>query len=404
MKVFFVVRGWPSESKPQNGIFERDQALALAKLGYEIVILIVNVRFKTICKKIGITKKIQDGFPLYELSVHSLWLFKLLKLFSVLKYEKIIDFFFMRLFRHVVTTEGQPDLIYSHYLPFSAMAVAAKNEFDIPVVGMEHWSELGSIRIKKYIKVWADYTYHNLDFLLTVSSALQENIQTSFGINSVVVNNMLGEEFLTQTQIRANKELTPQVKFIAIGNLIPRKGFDILIKALHTASLPKNLWSLSIVGGGDEYNTLQKMIDKCGLTDNIHLLGRKDRNSVIALLRQSDVYVLSSYSETFGVSAIEALACGLPVISTECGGSRDFMTKENGITCPVGDVIKMADALTYMFLHYTEYNREEISETCLRKFSPFVISQQLDNVFTSLVQKKYQSYINHDFCSYSCGW
>ena len=380
MKIFFVARGWPSEREPQWGCFERDQALALNKLGHQIVVLSVDARFRKYYRKYGITKTIHDGITQYNLFAGSIWGSLLRKIF-INVHMKMRRFFFMRLFEKVIELEGKPDLIYAHYLGSSSMAITAKRKYGIPVVGIEHWSELGYDNIKKPIKKWAGEVYNELDCLLTVSSALRDNIKMNFGISSIVVNNMISCEF----NYVPHENTDGVVRFVSTGSLLPVKGFDILINAFSHCSLPLDAWSLEIVGGGKEYDNLKRLVEENGLKDNIHFLGRKDRDGVISTLRRSDVYVMSSRTETFGVAAVEALACGLPVIATECGGSSDYMNDENGLTCPVDDVYSLSECILYMFSHYNDFDREQISKDCLNKFSSTVIAEQLNDIFCRVI-------------------
>ena len=380
MKIFFVARGWPSEREPQWGCFERDQALALNKLGHQIVVLSVDARFRKYYRKYGITKTIHDGITQYNLFAGSIW-GSLLRKFFINVHMKMRRFFFMRLFEKVIELEGKPDLIYAHYLGSSSMALTAKRKYGIPVVGIEHWSELGYDNIKKPIKKWAGEVYNELDCLLTVSSALRDNIKMNFGISSIVVNNMISCEF----NYVPHENTDGVVRFVSTGSLLPVKGFDILINAFSHCSLPLDAWSLQIVGGGKEYDNLKKLVEENGLKDNIHFLGRKDRDGVISTLRRSDVYVMSSRTETFGVAAVEALACGLPVIATECGGSSDYMNDENGLTCPVDDVYSLSECILYMFSHYNDFDREQISKDCLNKFSSTIIAEQLNDIFCRVI-------------------
>lgn len=383
MKIFLVARGWPSEREPQWGSFERDQALALRKLGHQIVMLSVDARFRKYHRKYGITKEVNGDIPHYCLFAGSVW-GKALRQLAINLHIKARRFFFMRLFENVIKQEGMPDLIYAHYLGSSSMALAAKLKYDIPVVGIEHWSELGYANIKKNVKTWAGKTYNDLNCLLTVSSALRENILKNFGVDSIVVNNMVGHEFCYVPTERKEKI----VRFVTTGNLLQVKGFDNLIKAFGKLNLPPDSWTLNIIGGGKEGDNLQKLIDSVGLSNNIHLLGRKSREGVIEILHDSDVYVMSSRSETFGVAAIEALACGLPVIATDCGGARDFVTKENGKICAVDDICKLSDAILYMYKYHGDYDRAQIAADCQKRFSSEAIGKQLESIFEEVIRKR----------------
>lgn len=144
MKIFFVARGVPSAREPQWGNFEFDQALALKAPGHDVVILSVDSRFRRYHRKYGVTREIHEGIPHYNLFAGAIW-GKALRKVSVNLHIRAKRFFFMRLFKNVIKTEGMPDLIYGHYLGSASMALAAKEKYGIPVVGIEHWSELGYV-------------------------------------------------------------------------------------------------------------------------------------------------------------------------------------------------------------------------------------------------------------------
>jgi glycosyltransferase involved in cell wall biosynthesis len=194
---------------------------------------------------------------------------------------------------------------------------------------------------------------------------------------------MIGTEFHYEPKARYSNK----VNFVTTGNLLPVKGFDNLINAFNKLNLPPDTWSLNIIGGGKERANLQQLIDSVGLGENIHLCGRKNREGVIEMLHNSDVYVMSSRSETFGVAAIEALACGLPVIATDCGGARDFVTKENGVICPVNEVDGLSESIRYMMNHYQAYDRTKIAEDCQKRFSSEAIGKQLEGIFEEVLRK-----------------
>lgn len=382
MKIFIVARGWPSKREPQWGCFERDQALALKSLGHQIVILSLDTRFGKYHRKYGITHNSYDGIPVYNFFAGSIW-GKTLYHLSLRLHIKIKQLLFLQLFKRVIEDEGLPDLIFSHYLSNSSMAILSKINYRIPMVGMEHWSELGYHNINAKIKRWASMIYPHLDCLLTVSSALRDNILNKFGVDSIVVNNMVGREF-RYTPIEKDGTI---VRFVTTGNLLPVKGFDNLIQAFSQLNIPSDKWSLDIIGGGKEKDNLLHLIEELELYDNIHLCGRKSRSGVIEMLNRSDVYIMSSRSETFGVAAIEALACGLPVISTDCGGARDFLTPDNGLLCPVNDVIKLSEAINKMYNSYKEYDRNQIAIDCQKRFSSDAIGKQLESIFVDVISR-----------------
>ena len=383
MRILFIARGWPSKREPQWGSFERDQALALSKLGHQIVVLSVDVRFRKYYRKFGITSEIHEGIPHYNIFAGSFW-GKPLRSISMRLHTKVKQALVLYLFDKAIAQEGMPDLVYGHYLGGCSMALAIKRKYGVPAVGIEHWSRLGFSNIEKAVRDEAARTYPYMDCQISVSSALKDNIKRNIGVDTLVVNNMIGTEFHYEPKVRSSNK----VNFVTTGNLLPVKGFDILINAFSKLSLPPDSWTLNIIGGGKERNNLQKLIDSSGLSNNIHLLGRKSREGVIEMLHDSDVYVMSSRSETFGVAAIEALACGLPVIATDCGGARDFVTKENGKICMVDDIYKLSDAILYMYKYYGNYDRAQIAADCQKRFSSEAIGKQLESIFEEVIRKR----------------
>ena len=382
MKIFIIARGWPSEREPQWGSFERDQALALSKLGHQVVVLSVDARFRTYHRKYGITKEMHGDIPHYNIFAGSFW-GKPLRSISMRLHTKVKQALLLYVFKKVIAQDGMPDLVYGHYLGGCSMALAIKRKYGIPAIGIEHWSRLGFTKIEKSVREEAARTYPYMDCQISVSSALRDNIRRNIGVDTIVVNNMIGPEFQYAPTVKDSQ----RVRFVTTGNLLPVKGFDNLINAFSELNLPPDSWTLNIIGAGKERDILQNLIDSVGLSKNIHLLGRKNREGVIEMLHDSDVYVMSSRSETFGVAAIEALACGLPIIATDCGGARDFVTKENGMICSVDDIYELSDALLYMYKYRSDYNRAQIAEDCQKRFSSEAIGKQLEGIFEDVLRK-----------------
>lgn len=387
MKIFIVARGWPSEREPQWGCFERDQAVALRNLGHKVVVLSVDGRYRHFHRKYGITK-IQADIPVYTLYASFLWggLYKISFLLGI--YLWIKSRLFNILFKKVVKQEGLPDVVYAHYLRNSEMALMTAKKYKIPLVGIEHWSELAYSHIDKNIKYRAENTYKNLDLLLTVSSALQANIKKNFGVYSVVVNNMVGQEFLESTLNKNDTEKHDRFKFIAVGNLLPVKGYDVLIKAFAKSGLAKDGCVLTIIGEGKERQKLESLVREAGLDGIVTLPGRRHRDEIIRMLSESDAFVLSSRTETFGVACIEALSQGLPAIATRCGGTEDIINQDNGILIDPDDVEALAEALRQMHDRHFEYDSVKIAEDCRNRFSAEAIGKQLEEIFEGIINKK----------------
>lgn len=380
MKIFVISRGFPSPIDPQWGNFETDQALALASLGHKVVMLSVDLRYAKTKNKLGITKIEEGGLVSYSLNPGPL--VALRSLFNAL-YKELSSFLLLNLFIKVCKTEGKPDLIYSHYQDNIEHSLLIKKKYAIPIVGLEHWSALGYETPPQDAIDNGKSIYQQIDKLLVVSKALKTNIKHYCDVDSEVLHNIIGKEFCFKEPPKTDSI----VQFVLTGNLKPVKCIDMAINAFTSVAKLKDNIRFTIVGDGAERDRLNQLVEEKKMSDKIHLVGRRDRAFIVHLLQESDVYVLSSSSETFGVAAGEALACGVPVIATDCGGPRDFMNDFNGLIVPVNDTKAMTDAMLYMTEHYKDYNRKRIAQDCHDRFSSEAIGKQLSQIFKQVVEK-----------------
>jgi N-acetyl-alpha-D-glucosaminyl L-malate synthase BshA len=148
---------------------------------------------------------------------------------------------------------------------------------------------------------------------------------------------------------------------IHVSNFRPLKriGDVIAIFAEARRRLPAAPPVLWLVGDGPDRESIQKQVADLGLTAHVQFLG--ERIDLPGLLRQADLFLLPSESESFGLAALEAMACAVPVVGARVGGIPEVVTDgETGLLAPVGDVAAMAaqvvrllgdDALRDRFAH-----------------------------------------------------
>lgn len=137
-------------------------------------------------------------------------------------------------------------------------------------------------------------------------------------------------------------------RVIAVGRLDYQKGFDRLILAweiIRKRGLYAD-WRLDIFGQGEWRDMLQKMIDEKGLSGSIRI--NRPTKDIASEYASSSMLAMSSHYEGFPMVMIEAMACGLPVVSFDykCGPRDIIQHGENGLTVPEGDIVGLADAMT----------------------------------------------------------
>ena len=143
---------------------------------------------------------------------------------------------------------------------------------------------------------------------------------------------------------------------LAVGRLVPQKGFDILIQSFASSQARNKQWKLIILGEGVERSSLHALIEKEGLQRQIELPGVV--SEPWKWFNRARVFVLSSRFEGFPNALIEAMAMGCPTVATDChsGPSEIIRHGHNGMLVPVDDI----DALTAALDDLTEHpNRSE---------------------------------------------
>ena len=371
MKVAVISRGKPNQQHPLNGIFEFDQAKALAKMGIDVAFIAIDFRARSFKRKYGLFKYECDGVHVFELSL------------PINVYRRALPFLQRLLlipFRAMLKSFGKPDVVHAHFYSIAAIATIIKKKYGIPLVVTEHSSKINkpASEISDLDKKLAAKAYNQCDSLICVSKTLADNVLRSFNRESVVIPDMVDNQIYGFSG--QNKKLSPFV-YVSVGNLVPIKAFDVLIEAFAKVNDDAKLY---IIGDGPEKVKLENQIMKLGLEGSVKLFGRLNRQEINEIYQQSHVFVLSSQSETFGVSYVEAMYAGLPVIATRCGGPESFVDSTTGMLVAVNDVDALANAMNKIRTNYSNYNPIQISEDNKKRFSPDVIAGKIVEIYNQI--------------------
>lgn len=221
----------------------------------------------------------------------------------------------------------RPDIIHAHLGPGAALARAL-------AVDGTRW--VASLHVRFFWK-----QFHDSDAVICISPWQMRDIPDRYEGKAFVVQNTTrpceslskGAAETFRRGLYANDET---MVFGAVGRLHLEKGFDVLCRAFMQADLPNS--RLAIIGDGPERNRLSRYSSE---HKNIILTGYVERAS--RLMDAMDVYVSSARAEAFGMTILEAMQRGLPIISTAALGPRDLLAPQELV--PVGDVTALAAAL-----------------------------------------------------------
>jgi glycosyltransferase involved in cell wall biosynthesis len=286
---------------------------------------------------------------------------------------------------------GKPDLIHAHNCFFAGiLAMQIKKKFNVPYVLTEHSSLFYGQLSLDHISLLRD-VYLNANQFTCVSEALRDRIvyyldQKSLGEEIKILPNALDPIFEEVDIIKSNKARSlNDFVFINIGNLVEVKDQELLIRSFHKAY--KNILNvkLNIIGHGLLEKKLTSLIKELGLESQVFLKGYLSKNEIIKELLASNVFVLSSKFETFGIVVVEAFACGLPVLTTPCEGPKMLISDINGLMVEYHTIEALSEGLLYMSKNISRYNSTLIKKECLDKFGQTGFKKNINNIYEKIL-------------------
>jgi glycosyltransferase involved in cell wall biosynthesis len=287
----------------------------------------------------------------------------------------------------------RPDVILSMLTHNNIMALLSRLLFRIRVIACEHntlsevmKTEEGRSMLGMPVAPMVKVLYRFAENIITVSEGIKSDLISAIGISPYRIKTIYNPIDLNRVNSLMHAppghpffaEQKPVV--VAMGRMTAQKRFDILLNAFSRVILSTDA-RLIILGEGPERTRLENMVKDLGIEEKVSLAGFQ-RNPY-ALLAHADVFVLSSQYEGLPMAILEAMACGLPVISTDCrsGPTEILEDGQCGILVPVNDEAALAEAMTELLKDKKQ--REELSERGkerVRDFSVGKIVRQYEEI------------------------
>ena len=369
MNVIVISRGFPTD-KDKLGLFEYDQACALADAGHNVIFLALDMRSAIHWRKWGITKFNHKNMTVYLMNFPG-------GRFPLTIKAALGRVAFSQSLKRILRDEEKVDICHAHFIDNGVYAAKSCKKNGIPLVITEHSSKINVDLLPAPLQKWANEAYKSASYVLAVSNAVARHIYVHTGVEAEVVPNIIDVSSFHFTDRKEHDGFN----FVSTGNLISIKGFDTLIKSFAHSFSDDNSVHLTIIGDGTERTRLEALCGELGVRDRVTFTGRLPRTELQAIYEKSDAFVLTSRSETFGVAYIEAMLTGLPVIATKCGGPEDFVNDINGVLVPVDDTIALSDALINMQNNRFTYSDKSISEYVFELFAPEKVAAKITHIY-----------------------
>jgi glycosyltransferase involved in cell wall biosynthesis len=289
----------------------------------------------------------------------------------------------LQAFRIYERRYGRPDIIHAQSVLWGGVAaMRLSRQTGIPYVVTEHSSAYHR-KMNGRWKPWIVRCLGAAARTICVSSSLAHDVSAVVpDIPISVIPNMVDAGFFTLPRA---PRVSPRHSFLTVANLNRNKGIDTLLEAFALYRRAGGPWTLNIGGQGLLRQRLMHQARHLHLEDAVHFLGPLTRMQVRQAMWEASAFVLVSRVETFGLAVVEALATGLPVVVTRCGGPEEFVTPDDGLLVEIDNRYALAEALTEIAKSRRPEDDEDGRNRCISRFGSSEVGRQLLDVYTQVV-------------------
>jgi glycosyltransferase involved in cell wall biosynthesis len=335
MKVLVLSHLFPRQDADWNGIFVFEQVKALRSIGIDARVIYGDDNWYTAnfflrkvlsldwASALSNDWELYRGVPvarfLYHVSPEPLW-HKVAPVTYQLGADKLV---------RMLANSFQPDLVHAHTALLDGSAARRiSKRLKIPYVLTEHTGPF-SLLTSRWVSRWMTRrVIAKADRVIAVSGSLKRDIlqQLSLSADSkkmlVIGNGVDTSIFHPGSEARDTQD---GIRFLWVGGFVPIKQPILAIQAFADAVKIRPNMTFTMVGRGELEEEMRSSIETLGLGHCVHIRGSLDREDLAQEYREHHCLLVTSISETFCIVALEAIASGIPVITTACGGPVDIV-------------------------------------------------------------------------------
>ena len=355
-----------------SGVVATELGLALAEMGHQVHFISYAIphRLNRFFENVFFHEVEVSTYPLFEHSLYDLALAS--KMMEVAEYENL-------------------DLIHVHYaIPHAVSAYLArqvlrKAKKNLKFITTLHGTDITLVGLEPSFMPLVKFSIEESDGVTAVSRFLKEKTLTNYNIEKdieVIYNFIDVEKFSPQNSDIFRRHVAPEGEKVLVHTsnfrVVKRVTDTIKILAKVKKELPTKL---VLVGDGPDRSECERLARELDLHKDVIFLGKQD--GLTEILNAADLFLMPSQSESFGLSALEAMACGIPVISSSVGGLPELIVQnETGFIAEFGDVDRMAKYTVDLLTNEKKY----------KSFSKNSRDRAVNTFDKKLILPKYVSY------------
>ena len=375
-KVVLCVTPWYLlPDSPASGVFVREHALAAAQFA-DVAVLHLAGRNPRSDTRLSLEELPDEPLPTIRA-----WYRHIRHTGLIIEVEALRQA--MRLLRR---RSLHPNIVHAHTAGAAVPAALYASLCRLPLIVTEHWSiylDADPARLDPRAALRTRWALHRAAAVLPVGSALEAAMRRlAPRAHYQVIPNVVDCDLFRPP---AERTAVPPIRLIAVGLLSPEKCYPTLLHAVRHLLDDGVPIQLEIVGYGGDEQLIATMIRSMGLVDHVLLSGYLPKDVLAERLRQAHVFVHASAFETFGASVAEALASGLPVVSTRCGGPEDYVAPEDGCLVQVQDHLALAAGIRTTVARLDDLDARRIAARARARFSRETVGRELQSVYSRSV-------------------
>lgn len=277
----------------------------------------------------------------------------------------------------------QYDIIHVNLFPSIYLVALANIIVRKPLVYTEH-NTTNNRRNKKYLQPLEKWVYKQYRKIISISEGTRQNLKTWINADKederfVVINNGVNLDAFKNIK----KEYIYPNTLIMVARFAPAKDQATIIKAM--TLLDKDV-HLILVGDGETIESCKKMASELAVNERVHFVGTQ--SDVPSWIGKADIGIQSSHWEGFGLTAVEMMAGGLPVVASDVEGVKQVV-EGAGVLFPHGDYGKLAEEIKKLLYDKDYY--ELVKDRCMERSEMYDIKAMVEsyvNVYKEILQKR----------------